>query len=110
MKWKNLTMPKQIVPDAGNDEDSGAEGGERQQARPVPENGPTEIPVAGTDRLIEDPAVQAYEGDDCLIVLVEVVAGGTRRAAGEERDRLPAMPCLGELPDALIVGLELLEA
>ncbi len=50
------------------------------------------------------------ERDDCLIVLIEVVAGRTRRAAGEEQGRLPAVSCAGELPDALVVGLELLEA
>ena len=57
-------------------------------------------------RLIEDLAVLADEGDDGLIVLTEVVV----RTAGEQHDRQPILPWNFELPDALIVGLELLVA
>src|SRR5215813_10739643 len=97
-------------PHAEDDEDGDAEGGQRQQARPAPENGPPEIPVTGADRLIKRLAVQADEGDDRLVVPVEIVAGRTRGLAGEHRDRLPAVPRPGKLPDALVVGLDLPEA
>ena len=52
----------------------------------------------------------ADEGDDRLVVPIEVVPRGARRAAGEQHDRLAVLPRPRELPDTLIVGLELLEA
>src|SRR5262249_59693547 len=68
-----------------------------------------ELRVAGGVGLGEETAVLDEEGANCLVVLTEVVARA-RRGVGEEQGSLPVVPRRRELPDALVVGLELQEA